>query len=288
MSGGAAGGYQERTVSAQDGLHLYCRDYGDPYSAATPLLCLAGLTRNSRDFHHLAQRFSAERRVVTMDYRGRGRSAYDRDERNYRPEIYVSDALQVRIALGLEQMVLVGTSLGGLLSLGLAAVQPTAVAGIIMNDIGPELGPGLSRIRQYVSRDHPQPDWESAIAFVRTNFPGMDAMTDDHWRDTAEATYRQGDDGLLHYDWDIRISRHMQTDAEIPDLWRLFRAASRIPLLVLRGANSDVLTEATLIKMHEAAPHMNSAVVPGTAHAPGLTEDAALAAIHDFLSRIET
>src|SRR5262249_34199486 len=138
----------------QDGLRLYFRDYGDPASERTPVLCLTGLTRNSADFHEVALRVAGERRVLAPDYRGRGRSAYDPDWRNYEPRIYVNDAAHLLAATGVERAVVIGTSLGGLLAMGLSVLRPTMVAGIVLNDIGPGLvGSGLARIMDYVGKD---------------------------------------------------------------------------------------------------------------------------------------
>src|SRR5579883_2367118 len=135
-----AASYRERHFRAQDDLELYYRDYGDPASPRLPALCLTGLTRNARDYEGLAERLSAERRVVSPDYRGRGRSQYDRDWRNYRPEVYLSDIRHLLIAANLERVVVIGTSLGGILAMALGVLQPAAVAAVVLNDVGPELG----------------------------------------------------------------------------------------------------------------------------------------------------
>src|ERR1043166_8100423 len=143
--------YREATVSAQDGLALYYRDYGDALASKTPVLCLPGLTRNSADFAELAGRLSGERRVICPDYRGRGRSAYDRNWRNYDPRVYLSDIVQLLAAPGLHRVIVTGTSMGGVITMGFAVAKPPMLAAAIINDIGPDIqGGGLSRIFDYV------------------------------------------------------------------------------------------------------------------------------------------
>src|SRR5215469_9759579 len=140
-------GFRDGFFTSQDGLRLYYRDYGDPLAARTPVLCLSGLARNSVDFDHVASRLAKDRRVICPDYRGRGRSAYDDDWRRYEPRTYVMDILDLLALTGIGRAVVIGTSLGGLLGMGLAALQPTLIAGLVLNDIGPELVPsGLARI----------------------------------------------------------------------------------------------------------------------------------------------
>ena len=194
----APGDFRERSLSAQDGLRLYYRDYGDPLSRATPVVCLAGLTRNSKDFHGLAGRLSARRRVVCPDYRGRGRSARDSDWRNYAPQVILGDVVQLLAANNLHSVVVCGVSFGGLLAMGLAVAAPTALAGVILDDVGPEVEPAAGkRILDYVSRDHPQPDWAAAVTEIKTRFPDLSYTTEAGWRGFAEATYRAGADGRL-------------------------------------------------------------------------------------------
>ncbi|MGB1548561.1 MAG: alpha/beta fold hydrolase, partial [Alphaproteobacteria bacterium] len=138
--------YRSRHFLSQDGLRLYFRDYGDPLSEKAPLLCLAGLTRNSSDFHDLATRLMGERRILALDYRGRGRSDYDPDWRHYEARTYLNDIHHLLTATGVHRVVLVGTSLGGILSMALGAVMPMALAGVILNDVGPVVSTaGLAR-----------------------------------------------------------------------------------------------------------------------------------------------
>lgn len=284
----ASAGFRERYYSAQDGLSLYFRDYGDALSDRTPVLCLTGLTRNSRDFHEVALRLAARRRVLAPDYRGRGRSARDPDWRNYEPRVYLNDILHLLAIAGVERVVALGTSLGGLLAMGLAALQPTALAGVVLNDVGPDIAPGgLARILAYISEDRPQRDWTSAIEFLKAAMPNLSSVDDPvRWRRLAEGTFRLGPDGLLHFDWDVALARPLRLSNRIPDLWPLFRALRPIPTLALRGEISDVLHVDTFERMGRENPGLRRITVPGAGHAPGLDEPVSQEAIDEFLAHV--
>lgn len=277
--------YRERTYSAQDGLRLFYRDYGDPLSADVPVLCLTGLTRNARDYHELASRLAATRRVVCPDYRGRGRSAYDPNWRNYHPRCCLDDILQLLIAANLHRVVVVGTSLGGLLAMGLAIARPGALAGVVLNDVGPVIDTrGLDRIRAYVGRDHPQDDWDGAIAFVKQTFSTVGNKSEAEWRRLAEGTFRKGPDGKLHVDWDVALGRSLADPVVVPDLWPLFRALRPFPVLALRGALSDVLSADTFERMQREHPALQQVTVAGVGHTPTLDEPEARHAFDAFLA----
>jgi pimeloyl-ACP methyl ester carboxylesterase len=279
--------YREHTISAQDGLALYIRDYGDPVSPGTPLLCLTGLTRNSADYHAFATARSAERRVITFDYRGRGRSAYDPDWRNYAAEIYISDIRHVLAATNCHHVVAVGTSLGAILSMGMGAAMPGALAGAILNDAGPELDPtGIVRILDYVGDETAYDDWEAATARVQELFPSLSIATKDGWRDLAERTFRTRDDGKLVYDWDTAIVKNLRAMKELPDLWALYHGLRNIPVLALRGETSDVLSTETFERMGEAMPNLTRVTVPGVGHVPTMEEPEAKQAIDTFLETV--
>jgi pimeloyl-ACP methyl ester carboxylesterase len=279
--------FRERRIAARDGLSLYLRDYGDPRSNRLPLLCLPGLTRNSADFARVAARQAGARRVVCPDYRGRGRSDYARDWRQYAPRTYLDDLAQLIAAIGQERVVVLGTSLGGLLAMGLAVLKPTAVAAVILNDIGPEVRQdGFGRLLDYISVDRPQPDWAAAASFLRRTLPMLSFRSDEDWREFARATYREAADGRLHFDWDVRLVRPLRTGSgAVPDLWPLFRALADIPVLALRGGASDILSDATFARMAEAKPDLVRVTVPGVGHAPSLDEQEARIALDDFLAR---
>ncbi|MSP51496.1 MAG: alpha/beta hydrolase [Alphaproteobacteria bacterium] len=281
--------FREARFSAQDGLSLYYRDYGDALSDRTPVLCLAGIGRNSKDFHAIASRLSDSRRVLAMDYRGRGRSAWDPNPDNYQPRTYVSDVLHLLTVTGVEKVVLLGTSLGGILAMLIASVQPTALAGVVLNDIGAEMpAAGFKRIRTYVAKIGPQRDVEEAVNTLRgmfsVAFPDFGAAD---WRQTVESMFRRADDGTLVLDYDPAISKPLAGQGdEPPKLWRYFGALRNIPTLALRGALSDVLSAETFAEMGREKPDLVRVEIPNRGHTPTLDEPVCRSAIDAFLASI--
>ncbi len=280
-------GFRECFFRSQDDLRLHWRDYGDPSSRRMPLLCLAGLTRNAKDFHAIARRFCSERRVLAFDYRGRGRSARDPDWRNYRPETYLADILDLLTVAGVHRAIVIGTSMGGLLAMGLATFRPTMLAGVILNDVGPEIaGQGYQRILDYIGTDRPEPDWDGAVAEMKRISPMLSLNTPAKWLRMADSSYRRGEDGMLHFDWDMALARGLGAKpGALADLWRLYRALGHRPVLAIRGALSDVLSEGTFERMAQEKPDLQRVIVPDVGHVPALDEPEAAAAIHDFISR---
>ena len=286
MAAGAA--FAERSYSAQDGARLYYRDYGDPLSSRLPMLCLSGLTRNSNDFDRLARTRARYWRGVCPDFRGRGRSAYDTDWRKYAPRVTLSDVRHLMIAADLHRAVICGVSFGGLLAMALGALAPTAIAGAILNDVGPDVSAdGKERILDYIGRDHPQPDWPTAIAAMRTMFPLLSHKTDEDWRLFTEATFREGDDGQLHVDYDTNLVRPMRDSHEVEDCWRLFGTLRHCPVLALRGGESDVLSAETLAKMARVKPDLRQLTLPGVGHTPSMSEPESEHAIDEFLHDLD-
>ncbi len=288
-SNSAGPGYRELAFTSQDGLRLYFRDYGDPLSSVTPVLCLSGLTRNSKDFHHIAARISAKRRVLCPDYRGRGRSAYDPDWRHYQPRTYAEDVRHLLAATNVHKVVVVGTSLGGVIAMIMAAAMPCALAGAVINDVGPEIaGTGLERIIAYIGSIPVLHDWQAAARYMEATLPDFAAAGEDPWMSLARTTFRQGEDGRLYPDWDTNLIKPFgsQDRHEDVDLWPLFRALGRIPLLAIRGAKSDVLSEDTFARMAEEVPGLARAIVPGVGHVPSLAEPEAAEAIDALLARL--
>ena len=285
--GNGGGAYRERTYSSQDGLALYYRDYGDRLSSATPVLCLAGLTRNCKDFRDLALRLAAGRRVLCPDYRGRGRSQYDRDWRRYVPATYVDDLRHLLAAANVHAVVVVGTSLGGILAAAMAVAMPCAVAGAVLNDIGPDIEPrGMARLIAYLRDDHPQPDWAAAARHLRQTLPDLPVHGEEGWLTFARNTYREGDDGRLTFDWDPALIKPvLRGGGTTTDLWPAFRALRGVPVLAVRGAKSDVLGAATFARMAEALPGLAQISVPGVGHVPDLAQAETLEAIHALLAR---
>lgn len=279
--------FRERRVTSQDNLALYLRDYGDPLSSDPPVLCLGGLTRNSKDFHALATRFAPDRRVICPDYRGRGQSEYDREWRNYVPVTYIDDVFHVLSALNIHKVIVIGTSLGGLLAMGLATRMPSAIAGVVLNDIGPEIeAQGLSAIIEYIRADRPQPDLEAAAKLLKQMLPNLSRRDHRIWRKMAENTFRTGTDGLLHFDWDPSIVRPFLSNPEIPDLWPFFSALKKVPTLAIRGEISDLLTAGCFDRMAQAKPDLIRITVPDTGHAPTLDEPEVQEPLDDFIASI--
>jgi len=280
------GAYRECRYLAEDGLSLYYRDYGDRLTSAVPVLCLPGLTRNSRDFHRLASRLARDRRVVCPDYRGRGLSDYDPEPSNYHPTVHVNDVRHLMTVAGLHRAVIIGTSFGGFLAMGLALAVPAAIAAVVLNDVGPEVADsGLKRIMDYIGRDHPQPDWPSAAAEMKRMFPNLSFETEEEWLAGAHNTWREGDDGMLHFDWDIRLAETIGKARHDFDPWSLFRGLCGIPVLAFRGGRSDVLSPEILEHMQREHHGLKAVTVPNVGHPLSLSEPQAVEAIDEFLDR---
>jgi pimeloyl-ACP methyl ester carboxylesterase len=279
--------YREHRVTATDGLSLFVRDYGDPLAARTPVLCLSGVARTSRDFGDLAPRLAADRRVICPDYRGRGQSDYDTDWRNYHPRIYIRDILDILTALDVHRVVVIGTSLGGLLAMALAVARPGVLAALVLNDVGPEINlSGVSRIVDYMKANARQPDWDSAVRILKQNYRHDGITSDDQWRKLAGRTYAEGHDGVLRYDFDLAIVRGLERGSDtLPTHWPVFRALAKVPVLALRGALSDVLTEAVFDRMAREKTDLIRVTIPGVGHVPLLDEPESERAIDDLLQR---
>ena len=279
--------YRERTFTSFDGLALYFRDYGPP-GTTIPLICLTGLTRNSKDFHGLATRLlGAGRRVLCPDYRGRGRSQYDPAAANYKPETYVRDVIDLAAATGVHKAVFVGTSLGGLVTMAMALARPGLIAGVILNDVGPELPKaGLGRIAGYVGQALSFSSWEEAAAAykARYGFANPDAGNEE-WLPLARDTFAEDADGTIRTDYDVAIAQNL-SGAPLPDLWPMYRALGHVPLLGLRGELSDILEPEIFARMGREHPDFTAVTVPRVGHVPKLTEPEAEAAIDSYLARL--
>ena len=279
----------ERWFESADGLRLYYRDHAPEAPGRLPVLCLPGLTRNSRDFEHVALRLRRERRVLCADLRGRGRSQHDPNWRNYHPGTYLGDIGRLLEHAGVERCIFFGTSLGGILTMLTAAAQPQRVAAAILNDIGPEVDPaGLARIASYVGRYAPARTWPEAVSTVRATYQiALPDLTDEQWSDYARRSYSDVD-GVPRLDMDPNIGEAVRAApaAAAPDLWPVFAALASVPTLVLRGASSDILSSATLERMQAAKPDLARVEVPNRGHVPLLDEPEAVAAIDTFLARL--
>jgi pimeloyl-ACP methyl ester carboxylesterase len=278
--------FRECRFHAQDNLGLYYRDYGDALSDCLPVICLPGLTRNSGDFHDLASRLAPQRRVICPDLRGRGKSDYDPHPDNYRPETYVLDLMHLLTVAGCHRAIFIGTSLGGILSMAMATVNPTAVAGVVLNDIGPEIDPrGLARIAGYVGDNLGPFSLDEATEWLMTNYgSAFPDFGEPEWRAEALRTFIPKDDGRYVQNYDPAISQVTRHQAkETPDLWPYFRALAHMPVLVLRGALSDILSPTTVEKMKHDKPDLRQATIPLRGHTPLLDESECTAAIDDFV-----
>ncbi len=273
-------------VSA-DGLSLYYRDFGAG-NPGTPVLCLPGLTRNSRDFEDFAKRIEQRRRVLTPDLRGRGYSDYDPEWTNYHPGTYVSDAWHLLDALDIDKVIVMGTSLGGLCAMAMSMQQPERIAGVIMNDIGPEIAPeGLQRVQDYTGRLPPVASWDEAVAQSREIYGAwLPDLSDADWRKMAWRAYREHD-GVPRLDFDPNIGRAVrEVGAQKGDPWALFASLESTPVTLLWGVDSDILTRDIWERMQAVKPDLEVVPVANRGHVPLLDEPECIAAIDAMLDAV--
>lgn len=276
-------------TSADGRLTLYARDYG---GTGSPVLCMHGLTRNSADFESIAAHLSPRYRVIAADMRGRGKSGYDPEPLYYTPAVYSQDMITLLGHLGIGRAALIGTSMGGIMAMIIGVTAPQMVAGMVLNDVGPVIDQaGLDRIASYTGKSPPILSWADAAARARaTNAVAFPHYTDDDWMAFARRTYHEGEDGLPVSSYDPAIAIAFAPpppDAPRPDLWPLWDGLKAIPVLSLRGELSDLLSGATVQAMAARHAGLTSVTVPGVGHAPMLDEAVAVAAIDDFLSKLE-
>ncbi|MEP3279735.1 MAG: alpha/beta hydrolase [Stappiaceae bacterium] len=287
--------YNEFTWQSGDGLDLYAKDWPYTNSPHPPLLCLAGLTRNSNDFDQLAHFLSVtstiKRRVISMDYRGRGKSDYDPDSGNYSFERELMDIIQGLDALGLDTVDIIGTSRGGIHIMLLASLYPDRVGRAILNDIGPEIpSAGLNRISQYVGKKICFSNFEQAAEHLKSregaSFPNLSA---EDWYRFAKQTYQESNTGIvLNYDPKLAdIFQDQSDEAKSVDLWPQFSKLQTHKILVIRGELSDILTPETTTKMKAAHPDMKLYTVASQGHAPLLFDQEIIATIDNFLANGE-
>lgn len=284
--------YEDRFWWSPDGLRLHARDYpggSGPGEGAPPVICLPGLTRNARDYHALAARLSPRFRVIAVDLRGRGESAYAKDPMSYVPLTYVQDVEAMLRAFGIERFVAIGTSLGGIVTMLLAAMHHGVIAGAVLNDVGPEIEPaGLARIRGYVGRSSSWPTWmHAARAVAEANGDMYPDYRIEDWLAMAKRLYRLNSAGRVVLDYDMRIAEPFRVPGNEagPDMWRALAALAGVPALVVRGQRSDILSAATAERMAAALPGAELVTVPGIGHAPTLSEPALAAPIDRMLAR---
>jgi len=283
-------GFEDHYFVVRDGLRLHYRDYAGGSKDQPPILCLHGLTRNSRDFGDFAARYSPRFRVLALDFRGRADSDYDPVPARYIPLTYAGDVIEMLDQLGIDQAIFVGTSLGGLVTMIIAATSPQRIAAAIINDVGPDVAPGgVDRILTYVGKDVRFQSWDEAADRIASNYgAAFDRYSHADWVNMAKRNCRE-ENGEIRFDYDMAIAEPFKTAGPAPevDLWPLFAALGQKRLLVVRGEKSDLLTAATATKMQVVAPGMKLATVPGVGHAPELNEPEALSAIDAFLDSLE-
>jgi pimeloyl-ACP methyl ester carboxylesterase len=285
--------WRDTYFSARDGLRLYARHYPAPASPRRPVLCLAGLSRNSRDFHHLASVLATPgenaRDVYALDSRGRGLSEHDRDWRNYSLLAELNDALDFMTMKELHGATVIGTSRGGLIAMMMAVLRPNAIGAAVLNDIGPVIEPeGLARIVAYISRLPVPADWDEATRVVHEmNQRQFPIVPMEDWADQARAWFND-DDGLPALGYDPNIAKALSLDdAPIPELWPQFGALAHVPVLAIRGEHSDILSAKTLEEMRTKHPRLDVLTVRGQGHAPLLRDGSTIFAIQTFLQRAD-
>jgi pimeloyl-ACP methyl ester carboxylesterase len=280
-------------ITAHDGLKLHVRCYGTRAAVATPVVCLPGLARTTADFETLARSLASDpktpRRVIALDSRGRGRSDYDRKAANYNLEVELADLLAVLTALGIDKAGFVGTSRGGILAMLLAAARPTVIAACVLNDIGPVIEPkGLMRIKSYVGRLPAPASFHEGAEILRRLFGSQfPRWSDDAWVAFARRTFKE-ERGRIVADYDPKLAsilRGINIERPLPALWNVFDALARIPVLVIRGSNSDILSAETVETMRARRNDLEIVEVPDEGHAPALVDAALISRIGAFLDR---
>lgn len=281
--------YTEKFWLSHDGLKLYTRVYPGPDSVAPAVLCLHGLTRNSRDFEDLAPHLQRRYRVIVPDVRGRGLSARDPNPQNYQPAIYLQDILALLDSVAAQRVAVIGTSMGGLLAMMMAVGSRDRVSGLVLNDMGPEVDPiGLERIKGYAGRLPSVRNWDDAVAQTQTMFgSAWPNLSPQRWSALTRRGYREDEKGALSVDADPMIGEMLRAaPAATANLWPFWNALRGIPMLAIRGAQSDILSAATFAKMKAENPQLQQLEVAGRGHVPLLDEPECVAAIDAFLAQI--
>jgi pimeloyl-ACP methyl ester carboxylesterase len=284
----------EHYLRSPDGLWLHASEWGQGFGFALPVVCLPGLARTTRDFAELGQALASSgpaRRVLALDYRGRGRSDYDATPANYSFPVEAGDILAVLAALRIDRAIFVGTSRGGIHTMGLAAMKPGLIAGAVLNDIGPVVETaGLVRIQAYIGKTPPVPSFEIGAAILAkvgaAQFPRLDAAG---WMRMAKLLWKEEAPGRLVLDYDPALSTTVETvtpDMPNPTFWEAFAALAGVPVLSIRGGLSDILSADTVAEMARRHPRLQALAVPDEGHAPLLADDATIGEIVGFVARV--
>jgi pimeloyl-ACP methyl ester carboxylesterase len=282
--------WNDRYWTSRDGLKLHFRDYSGPEDRP-PVLCLHGLTRNSRDFENLAERLVGDWRVIALDIRGRGLSEHDPVSSRYMPPTYAADVLHLLDGLEIERAVFVGTSLGGLVTMIVAGFAPQRIAGVVLNDVGPELNStGLERISGYVGQPMLFRDWDEAADKLSEKYGDVHPRYGrSEWLRYTQRVCRETDRGV-EFDYDMTIAEPFKAmddkTAAAGNAWPLFQALADRPVLILRGEHSDLLKPEIAEKMRDSIPGAELVNVPNVGHAPDFDEPEAIAAVDRLLERV--
>ena len=281
--------FEDGYWDSADGLRLHYRDYSGP-ATRTPLICMPGLTRNARDFEPIAELLGGKRRMIAIDFRGRGDSAYAKDPMSYMPITYMQDVDALLRELNLKSFITLGTSLGGIVSMLLATMWKDKMKGAILNDVGPEIGAkGAERIRSYVGQGRSFETWmHAARAMAEAHGSVYPDYKLDDWLRLAKRTCKLSGNGRIVFDYDMKIAEPFKLPGGETgvDLWPVFDSLSGVPLLVLRGATSDILEKPVATKMLKKHGGATLVTVPRVGHAPSLDEPEALEAIKGFLAGV--
>ena len=282
--------YTHEYWTSADGLKLHYRDYAGPQDRL-PVVCLHGLTRNARDFAGLADKLAETRRVIVPEMRGRGMSDYAKDPSEYSPLTYVADVELLLAELGISRFISIGTSMGGIMTMLMAAKDASRFAGVVLNDIGPELDPaGIEKISSYVGQGRSFPTWmHAAKSLMEVHGESFPDFTLERWLEMAKRTMVLGQNGRIALDYDMAIAEpfNQPEGAAPPNLWPAFSAMAQVPTLLLRGELSNLLTASAAEKMEAEHRQLTSVTIPRVGHAPTLDEPEAIAAIDAFLVGLE-
>ena len=288
----SASDYEPIHFQSDDGLRLFARDYSPSFSALTPLLCLPGLTRNSKDFETIAPWLAQTRRVITPDFRGRGLSQYANDPASYRPDIELIDVISLLNILKINRVAIIGTSRGGIVGTLMAAFFHDGLAGLFLNDVGPELNSaGLLRIRSYLGVRSEFTSWEMAVADLKSNNSGFESLTTKEWHAFAHRVFKPVN-GLPRIDYDPALLQTFPTVEDITagrvaNLWEFFGKIGDLPVSVVRGEHSDLLSAATVAAMKLQNAGLDAITIPQRGHAPFLDEAPAKDALVRWLARVD-
>jgi pimeloyl-ACP methyl ester carboxylesterase len=283
---------REHWHTAADGTQLFAREAGPVTSDLTPLLCLPGLTRNSLDFEPVFERFGKQRRIIAMDFRGRGRSAYALDARTYRPDVELQDTLGFLDALKIDRVAVLGTSRGGIVGMVMAALAKQRLAGLCLNDVGCKLEPqGLLRIMDYVGKAQRYSTWNDAALQFSKSAVGFSGVSPELWLTVVRRIFRESENAIVH-NHDLALAENLPSiqdvmDSKITELWDVLPGLTDLPFALLRGEGSDLLSAETVSRMADAVPDLVTTTVTARGHVPFLDEPESIAAIQHWLERVD-